>query len=219
MIDDCKRLTDETLYRFSGLEFPGINGDWRNLSVSFLHKAHRCLGSIRLLVDEDWDGSLILTRSLFELAVTVNYLAKDQDARITIFTQKLPATDGQLEDQSQYSGFFRRSLPSVRDMCIDLGDWALEYYESAFYKYTSDAGHSGAWTIYRNLGQLIDATEADEVDQCRVLATSANLFLHAAGPALEFYPDKSLALEWQRLNREWGVFWSNSCVSPIEEAS
>ena len=217
MIDECKRLTDETLHRFSGLEFPGTKGDWGPLSISFLDKGHTRLGSIRLLVDEDLDGSLILTRSLFELAVTVNYIAKDQDARLTIFKQKLPSTDD-LEDQSRYSDLFRRSLSSVKDMCNDLGDWALEYYESAFYKYTSDATHSGAWTIYRNLGQLIDATEADEVDQCRVLTTSANLFLHAAGPALEFYPDKSLALEWKRLNKEWGVFWSNSHESPTEEA-
>ena len=210
MIDDCRRLAGETLNGFSGLGFPGTGGDWGTLSISFLDEAHRRVRSIRLLVDEDLDGSLILLRSLFELAVTVDYIAKDPDARIAVFKQRLPASDSQLEDHSQHRDFFLRSLPNVKNMCEDLGDWAMKYYDSALYKYTSDAAHSGAWTLYRNLGHLIDAKPPDGVDQCHVIATSANLFLHVAKHALEFYSEMSLVGEWERLNQEWDVFWSNS---------
>ena len=219
MIDDCMQLTDDTLSKFSSLSFPTPGDEWGRLVISFLDECHTRLGSIRLLVDKDLDGSHILMRSLFELAVTVNYIAKDQDARITIFKQKLPATDADSEDQSRYSDFFRRSLPSVKDMCNNLGDWALEYYGSAFYKYTSDAAHSGAWTIYRNLGQLIDTTPPGGVDQCRVLATSANLFLHVARHLFEFHSDTSLVEELNRLDSKWGEFSRILCEIPIKEAS
>ena len=104
-------------------------------------------------------------------------------------------------------------------MCNDLGDWALGYYESAFYKYTSDAAHSGAWSIYRNLGRLVESNAPDEVDQCRLLATSAHLLLHVARPTLEFYPNNSLAEDWDRLDSKWGEFWSSLRKWRADEAS
>ena len=69
---ECRELTDETLDRFSGLKFPIPEGDWGLLAIACLDEAHRRVGSILLLVDEDLDSSLILMRSLFELGVMVN---------------------------------------------------------------------------------------------------------------------------------------------------
>ena len=219
MIDKCRDLTNDTLDKFSGLVFPDPEGDWGPLSISCLCEAHRRLVSIRRLADEDLDGSLILMRSLFELAVTVNYIAKDPDVRISTFQQKLPSLGEAPDAESMHNGYFSRSLPSVKDMCSDLGGWAENYYGSAFYRYTSDAAHSGAWTIYRNLGRLRYQVPPDGVDQCRVLATSADLFLYVARPALVFYSDHSLLGELERLNSKWGVFWSQLSEWSVQDAS
>ena len=219
MIDECRELTDETLDKFSGLVFPDSEGDWAPLSISCLCEAHRRLISIRRLVDEDLDGSLILMRSLFELAVTVNYIAKDPDVRISTFQQKLPSPGETLDAEFAHKGYFSRSLPNAKDMCSDLGGWAETYYGSAFYRYTSDAAHSGAWTIYRNLGRLRYQVTPDEVDLCRVLVTSADLFLHVAWPALAFYSDDSLLGEWERLTSKWGGLWSQLSERSVEDTS
>ena len=219
MIDECRELTDETLDKFSGLVFPDPEGDWGPLSISCLSEAHRRLISIRLLADEDLDSSLILMRSLFELAVTVNYIAKDPDVRISTFKQKLPSPDEAMDAELVQNGYLSRSLPSVKAMCSDLGSWAVVYYGSEFYKYTSDAAHSGAWTIYRNLGRLRYQMPSGEVDQCRVLATSAGLFLYVARPALVFLTDHSLLREWENLNNKWGGFLSQLSERLVEEAS
>ena len=219
MIGECRELTDETLDRFSELEFRDLEGDWGPLSVSCLCEAHRRLVSIRLLADEDLDSSIILMRALFELAITVNYIGKDHDVRIANFKRILPSPDEPMDAKLVQSGFFSRSLPSVKDMCSDIGSWAVNYYGSAFYKYTSDAVHSGAWTIYRNLGRLKNQTPPDWVEQCRVLATSADLFLYVARPALEFYPDHFLLGEWERLNSKWGGFWSQLSGRLVEDSS
>ena len=219
MIDECRKLTDETLDRFSGLEFRDLEGDWAPLSISCLCEAHRRLVSIRRLADEDLDSSLILMRSLFELAVTVHYIAKNPDVRIFTFKQKLPSPDEAMDAEFVHNCYFSRSLPSVKTMCSDLGSWAENYYGSGFYKYTSDATHSGAWTIYRNLGRLGYQMPPDGLDQCRVLATSADLFLYVARPALVFYPDHSLLGEWERLNSKWGGFWSQFSERLVEDAS
>ena len=219
MINECRQLTDETLDKFSGLVFPDPEGDWGPLSISCLSEAHRRLISVRRLADEDLDGSLILMRSLFELAVTVNYIAKDPDVRISTFKQKLPSPDKAMDAELVQNDYFSRSLPSVKAMCSDLGSWAEIYYGSGFYKYTSDAAHSGAWTIYRNLGRSRYQVPPDRVDQCRVLATSADLFLYVARPALVFFHDHSLLGEWERLNSKWGGFWSQLSERYVKDDS
>ena len=57
----------------------------------------------------------------------------------------------------------------------------------------------------------------DGMDQCRVLATSANLFLHVARPTLGFYPEKSLAQDWKRLDSKWSEFWRRSSKRLVDE--
>ena len=143
MIDECWELTNETLYSFSGLKFPVPDGDWGPLAISCLDEAHRRLKSIGLLVDEDLDSSLILMRSLFELAATVEYIAREPETRIHKFQGKLPDKETALEDPEKYRNYFTRSLPHIKSMCEDVGGWASEYYNSGFYNYTSDATHSG----------------------------------------------------------------------------
>ena len=219
MIDECRALTDETVASFSGLEFHELEGDWAPLSISCLSEGHRRLVSVRRLADEDLDSSLILMRSLFELAVMVNYIARDPDVRISTFKQSLPSPDEAMDAEPVDNGYISRSLPRLKAMCSDLGSWAENYYNSGFYKYTSDAIHSGAWTIFRNLGRLRYQVPPDGVDQCRVLATSADLFLYVARPALEFYADHSLLGEWDRLNSKWGGFWSQLSERLVQEAS
>ncbi len=219
MIDECRALTEETVDSFSGLEFHELEGEWAPLSISCLSEGHRRLVSIRRLADEDLDSSLILMRSLFELAVTVNYIARDPDVRISTFKQNLPSPDGAMNAEPVDNGYISRSLPRLKAICSDLGSWAENYYNSGFYSYTSDATHSGAWTIYRNLGRLRYQAPPDDVDQCSVLATSADLFLYIARPALVFYPDHSLLGEWGRLNSKWGEFWSQLSERLVEDAS
>ncbi len=219
MIDECRALTDETVDSFSGLEFHELEGDWAPLSISCLSEGHRRLVSIRRLADEDLDSSLILMRSLFELAVTVNYIARDPDVRISTFKQNLPSPDEAMDAEPVDNGYISRSLPRLKAICSDLGSWAENYYNSGFYSYTSDATHSGAWTIYRNLGRLRYQVPPDDVDQCRVLATSADLFLYIARPALVFYSDHSLLGEWERLNSKWGRLWSQLSERLVEDAS
>ena len=219
MIDECRELTDETLDSFSRLVFPEPEGDWGPLSISCLCEAHRRLVSIRRLAHEDLDSSLILMRSLFELAVTVNYIAKDPNVRISTFKQNLPSPDEAMDVEPVDNGYISRSLPRLKVMCSDLGSWAENYYSLGFYEYTSDATHSGAWTIYRNLGRLKYQVTPGGVDQCRVLATSADLFLHVATPALVFYPDHSVLGEWERLISRWGRFWSQFNERLVNDAS
>ena len=156
-------------------------------------------------------------RSLFELAVTVNYIDKDPDVRISTFKQKLLPADEAMDAEPVNNGYFSRSLPRLKVMCSDVGSWAENYYNSGFYEYTSDATHSGAWTIYRNLGRLRYQVPPDGADQCRVLATSTGLFLYVARPALVFYPDNSLLGEWERLNSKWGGFWSQFGERLVED--
>ena len=75
-------LTDRTFASTSGIDLR-VRGQWPAAVTTFLTQANERLDSIRVLSDKNSsDSSIVLTRSLFELAVNVSYIAKDASARL-----------------------------------------------------------------------------------------------------------------------------------------
>ena len=151
----------------------GSQNEWEQLVVSAIHTTRNRLNSISLLIEQDRDSTLVLLRSLFELAVTLDYIDKDRDARLAKYTKRLRNLS---EGGDERLHVFERTLPSLKRRCEEVGSWAMNTYNSsALYQYTSDATHSGAWTMFRSR-----AEGPNDLDKAMVLAMAVDYLLRVA---------------------------------------
>lgn len=212
-------LTNMVLQVTRGVDLPRGN-DWRIVVTVFLLQANERLDSTRVLLDKNyWDSAVIVTRSLFELAVNVAYLAKDVSRRLPSYLRHggIPTTSEEAE--SLQNKLERRDHPEVRDfvpgrawkhlkdMCCDLGSGWLKEYET-FYRFASVPTHAGSFTLGNNLKQLLDQHQAPDSHRADVLVTALGLPLRVAEVAADVFPERislqrlqEMRLECQRLGQ------------------
>ena len=212
-------LTNMVLQVTRGVDLPRGN-DWRIVVTVFLLQANERLDSTRVLLDMNyWDSAVIVTRSLFELAVNVAYLAKDVSRRLPSYLRHggIPTTSEEAENLQ--NKLERRDHPEVRDfvpgrawkhlkdMCCDLGSGWLKEYET-FYRFASVPTHAGSFTLGNNLKQLLDQHQPPDSHRADVLVTALGLHLRVAEVAADVFPERislqrlqEMRLECQRLGQ------------------
>ena len=193
-------LTERVFPASSGVDVP--RGDhWNSLVTVSLTQANARLNSIRkLLLDQpDWDSSVILTRSLFELAANMSYIAKDVEKRLPQYLKHggIPLTKEEAEQLQQEikenpQPVVRDIVPgrawkSLRDMCTDLGpDWLKEY--ETFYTIASVPTHAGSFMLGENYKQLLEQLPPTTHEKAAVLASALSFHLRVASILASVFP-------------------------------
>jgi hypothetical protein len=183
----------------SGIELPRGNY-WPALVTVSLVQGNKRVDSIRVLLDKNYlDSAVILTRSLFEIAVNLNYIAKDVPKRLPEYLKhgKVPITDEEVEklkkelekvSQEEVRNIIpRRAWRRLKKMCCDLGlDW-LKTYE-IFYRYVSVPTHAGAFTLGKDYMRLLEQQSPSDCEKTVVLVTALDFHLRIAEVAAGVFP-------------------------------
>jgi hypothetical protein len=193
---------DRVLQVTSDLILPrGEKGDyWQPVVTVFLSQANERLYSIRLLLDNNYEeSSVILIRSIFELAVNLVYISKDSKRRLSQYLKHggIPLTieeAQQLQQELEYLhsqdaiGFIpRRPWKQLKDMCCDLGSQWLKEYET-FYRYVSVPTHAGSFTLGNNFVKLLNQQPLSDYEKAKVMITALDFHLRIADVAAHVFP-------------------------------
>lgn len=206
-------LTDRVFQVTSNLNLPRGN-QWPTVVIVSLSQANERLDSVRVLLDKNhWDSAVILTRSLFELAVNLAYIAKDVSARLPKYLGHggIPLTR---EDANRLQEELQKgSQPAIKDivpgraweplkaMCTDLGcNWLKEY--DTFYRYASVPTHAGAFTLGKSYQQLLEQQSPSDRNKAKVLITSLDFHLRIAEIAAKTFPNCIGIKEVKKLREE-----------------
>ena len=124
----------------ANLDLP-LGNDWPTVVTVFLSQSNARLDSVRILLNSNhWDSGVILTRSLFELAVNISYISGDVGARLPEYLMHggIPTTHEEaetLKEEVVASGQpeMKDIIPghawkALGDMCAALEPiWLTEY--------------------------------------------------------------------------------------------
>lgn len=180
-------LCEKVLQVSSGLNLPK-GAHWQAVVTVFLNQANERLYSIKLLLDNNlYESGAILTRSIFELAVNLVYISKD-NKRLRQYLKHggIPFTieevlQLQQDSDNRNSQDVRDILPkrpwkTLKDMCCDLGSQWLKEYET-FYPYVSVPTHSGSFTFGRNYMKLLTQQPPSDLEKATILLTALDFHL------------------------------------------
>jgi hypothetical protein len=192
-------LMKRALEATSGVDLPA-DDNWHIVVAVKLYEAYERLASIfMLLVKGHRDSADVLTRSLFEVAVNVSYIAKDVEKRLPEYLRHggFPLSK---EDVEQIEKRLRQKPPpQVKDivpgqtwrqvsaMCDDLG-WSEEYY--TFYRFVSTVDHNGSFKLATSYLQLLKREQASVWDKSAVLVTALCFYLRVAEVAATVFPNQ-----------------------------
>lgn len=188
-------LTDRVLAAVSSVDLAPRRERWRIFLAITLNQANERLAATRLLLEASFrDSGTIVTRSLFELAVNVVFIAKDIDTRLDEYLHhgQIPLTEEEAEealraaDAGETESMPRAAWRPLRSMCEDLGTgWVNEY--DTHYAYASVVTHAGSFTFGRHLHRLISGEEPTDEERAGILVTALAFQLRvAATVSLEF---------------------------------
>ena len=184
-----------------------LKDPWHSVVIFHLRRAFDGLEAIRLVTaNQLHEPAVVLTRYLFELAVTLRYLAKSPEERVPSYVgyyRALEVAEGQdkaLEkarrfmEQQDYVGASKELLPgkpwkSCWAMCKEIG--CLDHFYT-MYRATSEVAHSGAHQMGSDMLELmgiqtmkpfhIPVTLFTAIDYFRWVAqTSTQVLSHLGG--------------------------------------
>lgn len=194
-------ISNRVLQCTSGLNLPKGN-HWPTVVTVFLSQANERLDSIRLLIGKGyWDSSEILTRTLFELAVNIAYIAKNPAKRLPPYLKHggIPLTSEEAERLQRELAQTqppvvkdlvpRGAWKTLKDMCCDLGSQWLKEYET-FYRYVSVPSHAGSFTLGKNYEQLLKQQPPSDRDRATVLITALEFHIRVAHVAANVFPQQ-----------------------------
>ena len=192
-------LSNTTFEVTSGLDLP--RGDyWLTTVTVCLKQANERLNSVRILLKHGHvEGAMILTRSLFELAANVTYIARQVPTRLPEYLRHggIPTTEeeaAKLQQELEPTGEVEAegAIPvspwqRLRDMCADLGSEWLKEYET-FYRYASVPTHSGSFTLGTNYLELLRRERPTAREKAKVLCTALAFHLRVARVVADVFP-------------------------------
>jgi hypothetical protein len=181
----------------SGINLP-VNDNWQVVVAVNLYQAYERLISVSMVLAKGYrDSADVLTRSLFEVAVNLSYIAKDIEQRLPEYLRhgSFPPSSEDAEQivrklSQESSGEMKEIIPGrawkpLRAMCCDLG-WLSEY--ETFYRYVSVVDHAGSFRIGTSYLRLLRREPADNWDKASVLVTALCLYLRVAEVAATVFP-------------------------------
>ena len=218
-----QRADDLTVRLFRvtcGLDLP-CRDQWPKVVAVFLTQANERLASVILLLRKNHRSSaVIVTRSLFELAVNLAYIAKNIERRLPCYLRHggnlLTKEEAELLQRRMRDNPHSVALEIVpghawtplKRMCTGLGPgWVTEY--RTFYRYASIPTHAGAFTLETSYEQLVKQQPMPASDKATLLITAIAFHLRIAEIAAKTFPKevnpetvKSLTNEWRDLHSE-----------------
>jgi len=190
-------LKDRILENTSGLDLP-YTDHWSILVILSLNQANRRLHSIaKLLEDDDCDGAIILTRSLFELAANISYISRNEakylpeylrHGGVPLTKEEIQQLRQEIESIDQLTAIERipgTAWKPMKQLCKDLG-WLKEYL--TFYRFASIPSHSGSFTLGSSFLKLRNGCSSTENDRVGILATALAFHLRIAKIAASKFP-------------------------------
>lgn len=213
-------LTKKVFAATSGIGLT-LDGNWPVVVAVNLNQAHERLDSIFMLLVKGYgDSADVLTRSLFEIAASLSYIAKDVEQRLPRYLRhgNIPLSE---EDSEQIRRKLSQEPPPevkdmvpgrvwkpLRDMCCDLG-WLREY--DTFYRFVSVVDHAGSFKLGTSYLQLLKQEPPSYWDRSAVLVTALCLYLRVAKVAATLFPTQIKAETIADLSAqcdEMGKFWA-----------
>ena len=174
------------------------NDDWHVVVGVHLYQAYQRLNSISMLLDRGYrDSADVLTRSLFEIAVNLSYIAKDIEQRLPEYLKHghFPLSKEDVEQierklsqepSPEVGGIVpERAWKPLRVMCCDLG-WLSEY--NTFYRYLSVVDHAGSFRLLVNYLRLLEQEPLSQEEKASVLLAALCLYLRVAEVAATVFP-------------------------------
>ena len=172
---------------------------WPTLVTVCLDTGNRRLRSIGLLLEpehDDYDGAVILMRSLFELEVTLSYINQDVPGRLKSYLRHgkvalAPEEVKQIDAKLESGGLAPRDLvpnrpwKNTKEMCTALG--RNDEYDT-LYRLTSVHTHAGAFTLGEKAVRLFTSQDTSARDKATVLLTAISSHLEIAGIAGDTFP-------------------------------
>jgi len=194
-------LKDSILQVTSGIDVT-VDNYWPMLVCVGIHQGNKRLDAIFTLLNKnDLDSAMILTRSLFELAVNLNYIAKSVEKRLPEYLMhgKVPMTREEVEKLKEEMGNSgqleaRKIVPkntweTLRSMCCDLGlDWLDEY--ETFFRFVSILAHAGAFTLGENYKRLLEKQLPSDHEKASVLVTALDFHMRLAEITASVFPSQ-----------------------------
>lgn len=190
-------LTNSALAGISGINLPA-DDHWQIVAAFHLYQAGERLASVFMLLVRGYrDSADVLTRSLFEIAVNLSYIAKDVEQRLPEYLRHgsfpLSREDAEqiLQKLSQESSAEMEDIvpghawKPLKAMCRDLG-WLSEY--ERFYRYLSVVDHAGSLRIATSYERLLRGEPPDNWDKASVLLAALCLYLRVAELAATVFP-------------------------------
>jgi hypothetical protein len=206
-------LTNRVFNVTSGLNVPRGN-QWPTAVTVFLTQANERLDSIRAVLDRNgWDSGVILTRSLFELAANLAYIAEDEPGRLPRYLQHggIPSTSEEaekLQNELQKAGepeakgiIPRKAWKPLKDICTDLGSSWLKEYDT-FYRYASVPTHAGSFTLGQSFSRLLEQQPPSDHEKAEVLLTGLAFHLRVAEIAATTFPSPIGIEKVKKLHKE-----------------
>ena len=155
-----------------------------------------------MLLDKNhWDSAVVLTRSLFELAVNLAYIDENVAMRLPEYLKHggMATTSEEAEERRKEIKKGDRSTVTnvvpgqawkrLSGMCKDLGpDW-LSYYQT-FYRFASVPTHAGSFTLGRSYLQLLEQQPPTDHDKATTLVTALAFHLSVAEVAAKTFPQQ-----------------------------
>ena len=190
-------LMKRALEATSGVNLP-TDDNWHIVVAVNLYQACERLVSIFMVLVKGYrDSGDVLTRSLFEVAVNISFIAKDVEKRLPEYLRhgSFPLSK---EDAEEIERKVKQKPPlqmkqlvpgqtwrKVSDMCDDLG-WAEEYY--TFYRFVSTVDHAGSFKLATNYLQLLKREQPSAWEKSAVLVTALCYYLRVAEVAATVFP-------------------------------
>jgi len=215
-------LLKRALAVISGINLP-TDDNWHIVVVVNLYQAYERLASVSMLLVKGYrDSADVLTRSLFEVAVNLSYIAKDVEKRLPEYLRHggFPVSKEEVEQlERRLRQKPRPELKDIvpgqawkplRDMCDDLG-WSEEY--CTFYRFVSTVDHAGSFKLGTSYMQLLKREQPSDWDKSAVLITALCFYLRVAEVAARVFPNQIKAEAIAELSaqcNEMGQFFAES---------
>lgn len=185
---------------------------WDIVVVVKLYEAYEMLDSVFLLLEKGYGNSAdVLTRSLFEVAVNLWYIAKDVEGRLPEYLRHGGFPVSREETEELERRLRQETAPEVKElvpgntwrpigsMCKDLG-WSEEYL--TFYRFVSTVGHSGSFKLGSSYMKLVKEEKLSDWDKSVVLAAALCFYLRVLEIAAKAFPKEIKGEEVAELSRE-----------------
>ena len=178
--------------------------DWAQVVCLHLLRSKQSLAAVRLiLADRLYAPAIVVSRYLFELAVSIRYLDKDVEARVPCYlehnrcpssadeTAEIGQQIQQLRAQGNYVAISKllvagNSWQKMKAMCEELE--CLDHYYT-MYRSASELAHSGAHGIALELMDLSGRQQRPDFELSKVLLTALIYYGWVVEISCKVFPD------------------------------